>query len=45
LLGAVGLPLVLALSYVFYWYCERPFLHPGSKTALEREVPAGAVLH
>ncbi len=44
LLFVVGLPLVLALSYLFYWYCERPFVRPGFKTALERKVPARAVI-
>jgi peptidoglycan/LPS O-acetylase OafA/YrhL len=45
LLGGAGLPLVLALSYLFYWYCERPFLRPAARTALKRKMPAEAVVH
>ncbi len=45
LMAVVGLPLVLALSYLFYWYFERPFVRPGFKAALERKMPARAVIH
>jgi peptidoglycan/LPS O-acetylase OafA/YrhL len=30
LLTAAGLPLVLGASYLFYQYCERPFLRPAN---------------
>ncbi|MBD0261119.1 MAG: hypothetical protein ICV83_35815, partial [Cytophagales bacterium] len=44
LLVVVGLPLVLALSYLFYWYCERPFVRSGLKAALKPKMPARAVI-
>jgi peptidoglycan/LPS O-acetylase OafA/YrhL len=37
LLVTVGLPLILALSYGFYWFCERPFL----SKPVERKVRLG----
>ena len=40
LLAFVGIPLVVALAFVFFWFCERPFLPGSRKTPSQRETAA-----